>query len=128
MKVHLFKNLIKEAVREVLKEELSEILSLANKNTSVLSQPQKPLASSNPIPLRPSSSGTKTGLNEILEMTKRNMTRDDISNFYSEGGMVSMDTSHVSSSPAVGVDLSNLDFVSKAASIYKLSNEKDKNR
>ena len=135
MKLDLLKKLIKEAVGEAVREELSKILSedikpsQPVKSTTVKYQNYKPVAA------KPVSTGDP--IMDLLNETRATMTsapdsgyRPDMSSMVQAPGLgmesVMMEDSFAR--PEVGIDLSQLDFVSKAASVYKASVEKDKQR
>lgn len=128
MKVQLLKNLIKESVREVLKEELSELLhEIRESSPSLSSVPniRKPSISESSS-ITPSS---YVSLEDILNATKQSMSRSDYSNILNESTIEPFNTgdSQVhNTEPIVGLDIANLDFVKKAASVYNLSKEKDR--
>jgi len=70
---------------------------------------------------------------EMLEMTKLNLTSQDAQHFVGSGvqkpNFASSKASQLGMSGAEpGLDLSKLDFVSKAKSILDLSNKKDKQK
>lgn len=131
MKTEALKRLIKEAVREVLLEErqsLQEITSpVAREKSSFskdLTKPVKPEATPGDV------------ISEMINMTRNNMTKEDYrSIFNGNSSMVSkpdfrMDSSYESipAGPQPGLDISNLDFVKNAASIFKLAEQKSGNR
>jgi hypothetical protein len=116
MKVDLLKKLIKEAVREVLIEELQ-----LPKKTTVNTLPIK--EDRNISSVSPSITGNP--LQDVLTLTKKELSSRDYSNFIinenvdSNNYIPTVDT-------GIGLDLSNLDFVKKASSVYNLSKEKDR--
>lgn len=144
MKVQLLKNLIKEAVREVLIEDLKEILNESNLNVTDLSSIHNNTVSSLQLPNsrehvhvnNSTPSSPLSSIESILEETRRSMTGSDFSNIIGESRVFqesefsetnlqsSINTYDLESAPKVGIDLSNLDFVKKAAAIYNLSNQK----
>lgn len=132
MKVQLLKNLIKESVREVLKEELKEILLEIKKNSDP--SPPTPTNTGNfSISEHRTFSPTSTfvSLEDILNDTKQSMSRSDYSNILNESTLEPFISTSTASGirngePVVGLDITNLDFVKKAASVYNLSKEKDR--
>ncbi len=116
MKVELFKKLIKEAVREVLIEELGT--STSNE------KPQKSNVQESKVQTQPISVTSGNPIQDALLSTMKEFSRKDYSNFLLQENTDSfLDTSD---SIEVGLDLTNLDFVKKASSILKLSDQKDK--
>lgn len=116
MKVDLLKKLIKEAVREVLIEELQ------------LSTKQKPDTSIKENHTASSNAGNISAnpLQDALASTMKEFTRKDYSNFIINENSFTPEVQ--TPQIGVGLDLSNLDFVKKASSVYNLSKEKDKLR
>jgi hypothetical protein len=135
MKASEFKQLIKEAVREAIREELTEVRTPA----PVQAQPAAPA----PAPLQFAGSNP---LMEALNMTSRTMTSEDYrsmgtgtanmaqmfdrSMFMPKQAIkpVSDDpravAQAVAAAPKVGLDLSQLSFINKAAAIVNHSNKK----
>ena len=131
MKVDQLKNIIKEAVREAVREEIKDILNEAVVNSSTPSI--KPTAK--PVGKKPVKSGDP--ILEMLNMTQQSMTREDFKNVTGgnmQPGMesINFNTNSVPFSapagPQPGLDISQLDFVNKAAAVYNKSVEKDKFR
>lgn len=133
MKASEFKNLIKEAVREAIREELSE--------ARIDTPPPPPVKAPEPIQF--------TGGNPLMEalnMTSRSMTSEDyrsmgtatanMAQMFDRSGFmpkqafkpVSEDPRAVAQAvavaPKVGLDLSQLSFVNKAAAIVKQADKK----
>lgn len=128
MKVEIFKKLIKEAVREVLKEELPGLLSENSK--PVL--PFNVNSTANFTP--PKTTTAPTSIDQMLEMTRKSMTRDEFKGIM-EGvvqapGLESMMSGgeQFMEGPQPGIDITQLDFVKKAAAVYNAAVEKDQNR
>lgn len=139
MKTEVFKKLIKEALREVLKEELGKVL------TEQLVKRQAPKVTKfetyKPVIAKPV---VRTGnpIVDLMAETHASMMVDptaghytDMSQAVSAPGLrmesgehqpVLMEESF--SRPEPGLDISQFDFVKKAASVYKASVEKDKAR
>lgn len=134
MKTELFKKLIKEAVREVLREELLTESPVKQVPKVTKYAPYTP----------PVSSPAKTTFNPIADLmaeTKASMMTDpgaghymDMSQHVSAPGMgmessnqpIMMEESFARPEP--GLDISQFDFVKKAAAVYNASVEKDKER
>lgn len=130
MKVQLLKNLIKEAVREVLKDELPLILQENKLSSPNLSSPGI-YSQDYSNTLGGKNNGADTpllSLEDILNETRQSMTRSDYSNIIGESTSFTPPTSTdtYNEVPSIGLDISKLDFVKKAASVYNLSNQKDK--
>ena len=139
MKASEFKNLIKEAVREAIREELAEVRTPAPAQT----QPAAPA----PTPVQFSGGNP---LMEALNMTSKSMTSEDYRNMgTANSNMAQMfDRSMfmpkqaikpvsddpraveaaVASAPKVGLDLSQLGFVNKAAAIVNEADRKQKEK
>ena len=134
MKIELLKNIIKESVREAVREELKELLTeLVNPKTveSKTKEIKTTAISNTSVDINP--------LSEMINMTRQNMNSSDFQNILNSG--YKPDFSNLNSSnssynfvsseiPRVqtGIDISKLDFVKNAASIYNKSLEKDKAR
>jgi len=135
MKVEALKKIIKEAVREVLLEErgaLQELNSVTKVHESSKNQPpSKDL-------LKPAAKESTPGdvISEMINMTRNNMTREDYQSIFNgNSSMVSkpdfrMDSSldNIPAGPQPGLDISNLDFVKNAASIFKLAEQKSQGK
>jgi len=138
MKASDFKNIIKEAVREAIREELFE----AKSNTLP-----------SPEPLKQESAAFKRTGNSIADMlaeTRATMTSDDYRNIMGADSSMaqSFDRSMfmpkqnikptsddpravqaaVASAPKVGIDISQLSFVNKAAAIVNAADKKQKEK
>lgn len=139
MKVQELKRIIREEVKAAVKEELQDMLNEAVKVASTPSTPSTPVKQ--PAPKKVSY-GTG-GLEDLLEDTRSSMSSDDYRNVVSmdssmvtkpnfasmmasQTGMVGEQPSFTGNEP--GLDLSQLDFVTKAKSILDMSYQKDKNR
>jgi len=127
MKVDALKKLIKEAVKEAIQEELGRT-----------PQPVQETVQARQVP------STGNPIMDMLNMTKQSMTNEEYRN------VSSMDSSMIpqpnfrslitggqdmpvprrtlANAPKVGLDISNLDFVKKAASVFKQAEEKSKSR
>ena len=131
MKVDQLKNIIKEAVREAVREELKDLLNEAVSNAST------PTTKPTPQPVAKKAKKSGDPILEMLNMTQQSMTREDFKNVTGgsmQPGMESINftTNSVPLSapagPQPGLDISQLDFVNKAAAVYNKSVEKDKFR
>jgi len=135
MKASEFKEIIKEAVREAIREELS----LARADTP----PQPPVKAPQPVQF---TSGNP--LMEALNMTSRAMASDqhesdspstaraNMSEMFAGSSYSAKPTykpvsedpravaSAIAAAPKVGLDLSQLGFINKAAAIVKLADKK----
>jgi hypothetical protein len=127
MKVDALKKLIKEAVKEAIQEEL------AKKPEPVMEMVETPAIQSTGNPIM-----------DMLNMTKRSMTNEEYKNVMTTestmtqapdfrsmmSGMQEMPAPRrtLANAPKVGLDISNLDFVKKAASVFKQAEEKSKSR
>jgi hypothetical protein len=133
MKTELFKKLIKEAVREVLKEELPGLIRESKQDLNLVGKPHL-LTANTPLVTTVANNTTGTSIQDMLEQTRKSMNKEEFRNIMESTvqapglGMQSMDDSTFMSAPAPGLDLSNLDFVKKAASVFNAAVEKDKNR
>lgn len=134
MKLDLLKKLIKEAVSEAVREELGKILSEDVKATPTPVQTVTRYAEHKPVIARPVATGNPIA--DLMNETKYSMTQGEYQNLVSAtSNMVSapgigMQTGleQFRSGPEPGLDLSQFDFVAKAAAVYKASVEKDKQR
>jgi len=133
MKASEFKNLIKEAVREVIREELMEVV-------------QQPVQEVKKAPL------VKTGdaITDILAETRQTMTSDDYRNVINADSSMAQGFNSsmfrpkqnfnptsddpavvqrsIASAPKVGLDISQLGFINKAAAIVNEADRKQKER
>lgn len=150
MKLELLRKLIKEAVQEAVKDALDDILSEPTKptHTSIgaggYGVPNSQIANSavkKPRPtqyLPPASTGDP--ITDLLQETRAQMVNQgngftpDYSQLVEAPGlgMQSYDqptmVEESFARPEPGLDISQFDFVKKAASVYKASVEKDKQR
>jgi hypothetical protein len=133
MKADAFKRLIKEAVREVLREELAGTLTEAPiKQTPKVTKyaPYVP-------PVTKPRVSTGDPIMDLLEETKAGMIVDPNAGYYPDMsqhvqapglGMNPVMMEESFARPEPGLDISNFDFVKKAAAVYNASVEKDKQR
>ena len=131
MKIEALKKIIKEAVREVLLEEkdaLQEISSPVSSKESLFSKDTTK-------PVGPEATPGDV-ISEMINMTRNNMTKEDYKSIFNgNSSMVSKPDLRMESSyenmpagPQPGLDISNLDFVKNAASVFKLAEQKSKGR
>jgi hypothetical protein len=140
MKLEQLRQIIREEVRAAVKEELQDML---NEAVRVASQPQvkhvtqyesyKPVEVKNPKP-------TFTDpIMEMLNQTKASMTESEYKNIYTgtsdivqKPNFASMMASNMgmieSKGAQPGLDISQFDFVKKAALVYNKSVQKDKEK
>lgn len=134
MKLDQLRKIIREEVRSAVKEELQEVM---NEAVKVASAPDRMQPA--PKPGNTSWSAPKknhNSLEEMLQDTKNNMTNEEYKNIFTgTSDMVkkpnfaaSMAANMGMSNAPVGLDISKLDFVSKAKSILDTSYSKDKER
>ena len=138
MKTSELKLIIKKAVKEAVREELKDILVEA---VSIASEPDIDLIKESPsieeakIPQTNFQFSQPTSLEEALQQTRSSMSSEEFKNIVGENFSPGQDTFKMTSydvgpslNTNVGLDVSNLDFVKKAAAIYNKSLEKDANR
>lgn len=138
MKLNQLRKIIREEVRSAVKEELQDILNEAVKHASapVVEQKQQKVAMPTPSKMNPVA-GIKTGkksLDEMLKQTQASMTNEEYKNVFAGTsdmvqGMPNMATSmanqmNMNAGRQPGLDISKLDFVSKAKSVLDASNKK----
>ena len=138
MKLNQLRKIIREEVRSAVKEELQDILNEAVKHASapVVEQKQQKVAMPTPSKMNPVA-GIKTGkksLDEMLKQTQASMTNEEYKNVFAGTsdmvqGMPNMATSmanqmNMNAGRQPGLDVSKLDFVSKAKSVLDASNKK----
>ena len=138
MKLNQLRKIIREEVRSAVKEELQDILNEAVKHASapVVEQKQQKVEMPTPSKMNPVA-GIKTGkksLDEMLKQTQASMTNEEYKNVFAGTsdmvqGMPNMATSmanqmNMNAGRQPGLDISKLDFVSKAKSVLDASNKK----
>ena len=142
MKLDQLRKIIREEVRSAVKDELQEMLNEAVKAASAPSTQAYKAVKQKDLKRTWSTGKMNPGtvpLEEMLNQTKNEMTGQDFRNVVgADSSMVKKPNfaSNVatsmglteSSGPLPGIDISKLDFVAKAKSIYDASIEKDKNR
>ena len=132
MKASQLRTIIREEVRAAVKEELQEMLTEAVKVASTpikqVSQTYAEIPKGQP---KKWSNGKSASLDEMLNATKKEMTGQDASNFVNAGvqkpnfaSMMSNQMVRENTGPVPGIDISKLDFVSKAKGILDLANKK----
>ena len=140
MKLDQLRNVIREEVRAAVKEELQDMLTEAVK---IASSPRQSFGTAQPTVAKPSRmnpvmTANKGSLDEMLQMTRENMTQDDYKS------VINADSSMVSGMPNMassmvnkmnmnagnqpGLDISSLDFVKKAGQVFKAAEIKDKEK
>ena len=131
MKRDQLRKIIREEVRAAVKEELQEVMNEAVKHASTPAKMQQ-VPKGQP---KKWSVGKSATLDEMLQATKKNMTSEEAKNImgYQAPAAPSMASSMANqmgmtqpSSPMPGIDISKLDFVSKAKSVLDASYAKDK--
>lgn len=139
MKLDELRKIIREEVRAAVKDEIQDMLTEAVKVASAPTKMQPAPQAGNTswsAPKTKSAPVTGDPIMEMLNQTKASMTQQD----YQQ--VISMDSTMVSkpnfahsmasqmgmTGPQPGLDLSQLDFVSKAKAVFDASNKKDKER
>lgn len=138
MKINELTRLIKKTVKEAVREELKDILVEA---VSIASEPDIDLIKESPsideakIPQTNFQFSPPTSLEEALQQTRSSMSSQEFKNIVGESfspGQESFKMTSYDVGPSlntnVGLDVSNLDFVKKAAAVYNKSLEKDKQK
>lgn len=138
MKLNQLRKIIREEVRSAVKEELQDILNEAVKHASTPSNEYKPVNTNvpKPSPTNPVAeikTGTKS-LDEMLKQTKASMTSEEYKNVFTGtadmvSGMPNMASTmanqmNMNAGNQPGLDITNLDFVSKAKAVLDASNKK----
>lgn len=138
MKLNQLRKIIREEVRSAVKEELQDILNEAVKHASapVVEHKQQKVTVPTPSKMNPVA-GIQTGkksLDEMLRQTQASMTNEEYKNVFAGTsdmvqGMPNMATSmanqmNLNAGRQPGLDISKLDFVSKAKSVLDASNKK----
>lgn len=136
MKLDQLRKIIREEVRSAVKEELQEVM---NEAVKAASKPTFTQTSAKPVQAEQKAPGPmnpvmgKTTLDEMLSMTRDNMTNEEYKNVFSgTSDMVTPGHSMASnvasqmgrhSGAAPGIDINNLDFVKKAGEVYNAANK-----
>ena len=138
MKLDQLRKIIREEVRAAVKEELQDVMNEAVKYAST-PETRKPTNVYEPVikgQPKKWSTGKSASLDEMLQMTKSEMTPQEASEIMGGTGVQkpnfakSMITqmNMENKGPMPGIDISKLDFVGKAKSVLDASYKKDKNR
>ena len=137
MKLELLKKIIREEVRAAVKEELQEVMNEAVKYASTPTKPTDVYQTVEKGQPKKWSVGKSASLDEMLQATKSEMTGEDFNNINGGGGvqkpnfassMASNMGMTENSGPMPGIDISKLDFVSKAKQVLDAAVQKDKTR
>ena len=144
MKLDQLRKIIREEVRAAVKEELQDVMNEAVKYASTPLETVRTNNAYAPVKQKDISRTWSTGkmnpgtvpLEEMLADTKKSMTAEDVNNIMGGGGVKkpnfaqSMATQMTmeNSGPMPGIDISKLDFVSKAKTVLDAANEKSRNR
>jgi len=132
MKLDQLRKIIREEVRAAVKEELQDMLNEAVKYASAPApQQMQQVPKGQP---KKWSVGKSATLDEMLQATKQEMTGQDVKNIMGSSGvqkpnfasMMSNQMVRENNGPMPGIDISKLDFVSKAKSVLDASYKKDK--
>ena len=142
MKLDQLRKIIREEVRSAVKDELQEMLNEAVKAASAPSTQEYKAVKQKDLKRTWSTGRMNPGtvpLEEMLNMTKEEMTSQDYRNVvnansslvkkpnFASGMAQSMGMTE-NTGPMPGIDISKLDFVSKAKAVLDKSYEKDRNR
>jgi len=137
MKLDQLRKIIREEVRSAVKEELQEVMNEAVKIASkptFTQAPAKPIQVEQQVPSKINPVMGKTTLDEMLSMTKKNMTNEEYRNVFTGTSDMVSGGPNMASSVAnqmgmnTGIDINKLDFVKKAGDVLKASNAIDKNK
>ena len=134
MKLDQLRKVIREEVRAAVKEELQDMLNEAVKYASTPApQQMQEVPKGQP---KKWSTGKSATLDEMLQATRAEMTKEDAVNIAGSGNvqkpnfaaMMGNQIVRESNGPMPGIDISQLDFVSKAKAVFDASTKKDKAR
>ena len=135
MKLDQLRKIIREEVRAAVKEELQDVLTEAVKIASTPNiqkfNEYKPVDKGQP---KKWSVGKSATLDEMLNATRAEMTSQEYNGIVGGSGvqkpnfasMMSNQMVRENTGPMPGIDISKLDFVSKAKAIFDKSVEKSK--
>ena len=136
MKLDQLRTIIREEVRAAIKEELQEVLTEAVKIASSPKQTfytkKSPTVVAEPTPSRSTPIMGGNSIDEMLTMTKANMTPEEFNNI--TGAQPPSTSAKMASKLGMqegslpGIDISKLDFVNKAKDVLQASYKKDKVR
>lgn len=134
MKLNQLRKIIREEVRSAVKEELQDILNEAVKHASTPVVEHKQVEVKKPIPSPTNPVAGKASIEDMLQMTKDTMTNEEYKNVFTGTsdmvtGMPNMASTmanqmSMNAGRQPGLDISNLDFVSKAKAVLDASNKK----
>jgi hypothetical protein len=133
MKLDQLRKIIREEVRAAVKEELQEVMNEAVKAASAPQQSYTQVPKGQP---KKWSVGKSATLDEMLSATRQEMTGQDYNNIIGGSGVhkpnfastMATQMSMENKGPMPGIDISQLDFVSKAKSVLDASYKKDKQK
>ena len=137
MKLELLKKIIREEVRAAVKEELQEVMNEAVKHASTPTKTTDVYQAIEKGQPKKWSVGKSASLDEMLQATRSEMTGQDFNNINGGSGahkpnfassMASNMGMTENSGPMPGIDISKLDFVSKAKQVLDAAVQKDKTR
>ena len=137
MKLDQLRKIIREEVRAAVKEELQEVMNEAVKAASTPPVQQSPTYQQVPKGQpKKWSVGRSATLDEMLSATRQEMTGEDYNNIVGGTGVhkpnfastMATQMSMENKGPMPGIDISQLDFVSKAKSVLDASYKKDKQK
>ena len=133
MKLDQLRKIIREEVRAAVKEELQDVMNEAVKYASTPTNAMKEIPKGQP---KKWSVGKSATLDEMLNATRAEMTGQEAANILGSTGVqkpnfastMATQMTMESQGPMPGIDISKLDFVSKAKSVLDASYKKDKTR
>jgi hypothetical protein len=136
MKLDQLRKIIREEVRAAVKEELQDVMNEAVKHASTPYTAETPKPKDTNLKWSVPPKKGKTNLDEMLQMTANEMTSEDANQISGAGNvkkpnfasMMSNKMVRENTGPMPGLDISKLDFVSKAKSVLDASMKKDKAR
>lgn len=140
MKLDQLRKIIREEVKAAVKEELQDILTeavqIASAPTKMQPAPKAGQTSWSAPVKQKETYISDDPIMEMLNQTRASMTSGEYQNIISAtSDMVSkpnfgqmMSSEPEFSGPMPGLDISQLDFVSKAKAVFDASNKKDKER
>ena len=136
MKLDQLRKIIREEVRAAVKEELQEVMNEAVKYASTPPKATNIYQAVEKGQPKKWSVGRSATLDEMLADTRANMTGEDAANIMGSNGvqkpnfasMMGNQMVRENNGPAPGIDISKLDFVSKAKQVLDASYKKDRNR